>query len=145
MAESIKDRLAKSGVLNNIILPSAIDLTLSALELSGPPDVRPDGITLGAVALTHDLSKSPVPGFDFALALPEPGITVPFKLKLDPPVGATSFRFWLQLADETHAFVVFKFVEGVPGFALTGATKTVRPDGSAWSSSVRSRCRPMRA
>jgi hypothetical protein len=130
VAESIKDRLATSGVLNNIILPSAIDQTLSALELSGPVDVRPDGITLGAVAVTHDLSKSPVPGFDFALALPEPGITVPFKLKLDPVVGPTSFRFWLQLADETHAFVVFKFVDGVPGFALTGATKTVRPDGS---------------
>jgi hypothetical protein len=130
MPDSIRDLLAASGVLGHVVLSSEIELTLTALEVAGPTGDLGGGITTGAVSLTHDLSKSPIPGFDFALGLPEPGITVPFKLRLEPPSDPTSFKFWLQLADEEHALAIFTFVEGIPGFALTGATRVVHPDGS---------------
>jgi hypothetical protein len=131
MADAIRDLLATSGVLRHVVLPSEIELMLSALEVAGAAATDPTtGVTTGNVTLAHDLSKSPIPGFDFALGSPEPGITVPFKLKVDPVVEPTSFKFWLQLADQERALVAFDFVKGVPGFALTGATRIVGDEGS---------------
>ena len=122
--------LARFGVLDHVVLSTEIDLLLSALEVDGALTDVGAGIRTGSVGLTHDVSKSPVPGFDFALALPSPGITIPVKLKLEPAATPTAFKLWLQLADEQHALVVFKFAKAVPGFALTGARKVVAPDGS---------------
>ena len=130
MAGSIRDLLAQSPVLDQVVLTTEVDQLLSALEVTGPTQDLGGGITTGAVSLVHDLSQYPIPGFDFALTLPEPGLTVPFKLKLDPAVSPSSFRFWLQLADEQHALAAFTFVKGVPEFALTGATKVVDSDGT---------------
>src|SRR5947209_7818934 len=83
MADSIRDLLAASGVLGHVVLPTEIEVTMSALEVAGPISDLGGGITTGAVSLAHDLSKSPIPGFDFALGLPEAGITVPFKPDTD--------------------------------------------------------------
>ncbi len=129
VADTLRDLLARSGVLAHVVLPPEPDAVLAALEVTSPPQDR-GGFNTGGVVLVHDLSKSPIPGFDFGLAVPEPGITVPFKLKLEPPDAPTAFKAWLQLADEKHALAVFTFVEGVPGYALTGATRVVDPDGS---------------
>jgi hypothetical protein len=131
VADSIKTLLSDAGVLAHAVLTSEIDVMLGALEVTTPPHSEGGGIATGAVTLTHDLSRSPIPGFDFALALPPTGTDVPFKLKLEPAAGPTGFKFWLQLADEQRARAIFKFVEGVPGYALTGAQKKVNAaDGS---------------
>lgn len=79
-----------------------------------------------AVQLKNNFSKSPIPGFDFALAAPPGPQPAPYKVKMD----ATSFQFWLVLADQGQASFIFKFVRGVPGMALTGATRVVNADGS---------------
>jgi len=117
-------------VLEHVILPAEVDALLSALQLVGAP-VQAGGFETGTVTLVGDLSNSPIPGFDLALALPQPGLTLPYKLQLEPAGGApTSFRVWLALADETHALAVFRFANAVPGFALTGAARVIAPDGS---------------
>jgi hypothetical protein len=132
MADSIKTLLRASGVVQHVVLTSDIDALLGALEVDGAVATAADGgleIRTGAVRVVSDLSNSPIPGFDFALTAPDPGVRVPFKLRLQPAGAPTSFKFWLQLADETHALVAFTFVKGVPGYALTGAIKTVAADG----------------
>ncbi|MQA29081.1 MAG: hypothetical protein GEU82_04475 [Luteitalea sp.] len=132
MPDSIKTILASAGVLNHVILPTGIDLTLAGLEIDLGPNHLGGGISTGTVQLKKDLSKSPIPGFDFSLTVPS-GIvkSAPYKLKLDPPAGApTSFQFWLLLADQQQALFVFKFVKGVPGSLLTGATKSVDANGT---------------
>ena len=85
VADTLRDLLARSGVLAHVVVPPEHDAMLSALEVTGRPQPLVDGISRGRVRLVHDLSKSPIPGFDFGLALPEAGITIPFKLKLEPP------------------------------------------------------------
>ena len=130
MADTLRDLLARSGVLAHVVVPPEHDAMLSALEVTGPPQPLVDGISRGRVRLVHDLSKSPIPGFDFGLALPEAGITIPFKLKLEPPDAPTAFKVWLQLAGKEHVLAIFTFLEGVPGCALAGATKVVDLDGS---------------
>ncbi len=130
MAVSIKDLLANKGVLQHVVLPSQIDLILAGLEVAAGPNQLADGIFGGTAQLKTDLSKSPLPGFDFALTAPPGPSPAPFKLKLDPPDKPTSFQFWLVLADQERVLFVFKFVKGVPGLLWTGATKTVQPDGT---------------
>ncbi|MEA5120016.1 MAG: hypothetical protein VB040_01950 [Propionibacterium sp.] len=132
MGTSIKDLLDRSGVLHQVICPREIDLLLSALEPTGPADVPAGGVLRGEVRLTQDLSQSPIPGFDFALALPTGVVQpAPFKLELVPAQDPTSFKFWLVLAEQGQARFVFKFVEGIAGMALTGARLVVTPDGDA--------------
>ena len=131
VADTLRDLLARSGVLTHVVLPPEPDAVLAELEVTSAPQDLGGGISTGGVALVHDLSKSPIPGFDFRLAVPEPGITFPFKFKLEPPDAPTAFKAWLQPAAEKHALAVFAFVEGVPSYALTGTAKVVDPDGSA--------------
>ena len=126
MADSIKTILSAVGVLKHVILTPEIDLLLSGLEVSDGPVDQGGGISTGSVKLKTDLSKSPIPGFDFALTLPPVLKPAPYKLKLE----ATSFQFWLVLAAQGQATFIFKFVNGVPGMALTGAALKVEADGS---------------
>jgi hypothetical protein len=133
MGDSIRTLLRASGVLQHVVLTSEVDALLGALEVDGAVTTAAAAgaeIRTGAVRVVSDLSKSPIPGFDFAVTAPDPGVRVPFKLRLEPAGGPTSFKFWLQLADESHALLAFSFVKAVPGFALTGATKTVAADGT---------------
>lgn len=132
MVDSIKAILTRSGVLKHVILPREIGILLSSLRpTSDPGDPITDGILLGSVNLDPNMSQSPIPGFDFALTLPtnlvEPA---PYKLKFTPANEPTSFQFWIQLADQGQARLVFKFVGGIPGLALTGASKIVAADGT---------------
>lgn len=130
MGISIKDVLDGSGVLQEVVCSREVEALLSALEPTGPTDIPPDGILHGTVRLTQDLSQSPLPGFDFALALPSGVVDpAPFKLSLEPPDQPTSFKFWLVLAEQGQARWVFKFVNAVPGLALTGASRVVTVDG----------------
>ena len=89
VADTLRDLLARSGVLAHAVLPPEPDAVLAALEVSSAPQDLGGGISTGGVVLVHELSKSPIPGFDFGLAIPEPGITIPFKLKLEPPDAAS--------------------------------------------------------
>ena len=73
MADSVKNLLARSHVLNHVVVTGDVDRLLSALEVTGPTQDHGGGITTGAVSLVNDLSKSPLPGFDFALTLPARG------------------------------------------------------------------------
>jgi len=81
MPDSLRQRLAASRVLERVILPAEVDALLSALQLVGAP-VQAGGFETGTVTLVGDLSNSPIPGFDLALALPQPGLTLPYKLQL---------------------------------------------------------------
>src|ERR1700730_12328109 len=126
MPDSIKAIVSAAGVLKHVILSPAIDLMLDGLEVSDGPVDHGGGISTGSVTLKTDLSKSPIPGFDFALTLPPVLRPAPYKLKLE----ATSFQFWLVLADQGQATFIFKFVKGIPGMALTGAALKVEADGS---------------
>lgn len=132
MGSPIKAILASSGVLKHVILPQEIDLLLSALEAtSDPGDPDAEGIITGNVNLNPNISQKPIPGFDFALTLPTGSVeSAPYKIKYTPASGPTSFQFWIQLADQGQARLLFKFVGGVPGLALTGAIKTVDADGT---------------
>jgi hypothetical protein len=131
VADSIKTVLAKSGVLAHVILSPDIDLLLSSLEIAAGPEDLGNGISRGSVQLTKDLSKSPIPGFDFALTAPTGVIApAPYKLKLHPPVNPTSFQFWLVLAEQGQVRFAFKFVKGLAGLGLTGAKRTEAADGS---------------
>lgn len=139
---SIKDILTDKGVLSHVVLPPGIDLLLSGLEPIGPPQPldASGGIIEGEVQLSEGLSKSPLPGFDFALTLPTGVIKpAPFKLMITP----TSFKFWLVLSRQGQVYAGFKLVERIPGLGLTGAemttdgegmvTLTALPDGSPGS------------
>jgi hypothetical protein len=130
MADTIKDILDKSGVLQHVILPTEIALLLAALEPVAAPVDQGGGIFTGSVQPTPGFSKSPIPGFDFALGLPT-GIVAPapFKIKLEPAVNPTGFKFWLVLAEQGQVHFVFKFVKGLTGMALTGAKRVVSPSG----------------
>ena len=134
MARSVRSLLDDSGVLKHVILPPDLDLMMSALELTGEPAPDPagaTGIVTGDVRLKKDLSKSPIPGFDFALSVPTDVVdAAPYKLRFDPPVNPTSFQFWLVLARQGQVLFAFTFVEGLPGLALTGAERQVGADGS---------------
>jgi hypothetical protein len=128
---SIKDILSQHHVLEHVVLPKPIQALLEALDPTVPPGAPDHGIIEGDVNLVQDLANSPIPGFDFALALPAGGVApAPFKLKLDPPEAPTSFRFWLVLRSQGQVHLGFKFVESVPGFALTGANIVNNPDGT---------------
>ncbi len=130
MADSIKDILDKSGVLQHVILPTEIAVLLAALEPVAAPVDQGNGISTGSVKLTQDLSKSPIPGFDFALTLPTGVVApAPFKIKLEPAVAPTAFKFWLVLADQGQVRFVFKIVKGLAGMALSGAKRNVSPSG----------------
>lgn len=130
MADSIKDLLGKSGVLAHVILPREIDMLLSMLNDTGEGQAAGAGISTGRVVLNGDLSKSPIPGFDFALTAPTDVIQpAPYKIKLDPPEAPTAFQFWLAVADQEQVLFVFKFVKGIPGMALTGAKLTETEGG----------------
>ena len=128
---SIRSILGEKGVLAHVILPSEIDLLLSALEPPAPPTDLGGGIFTGNVKLVDDLSKSPIPGFDFALTVPSGVVDpAPFKLKLEPADAPTGFKFWITLAKQGQVYLGFKFVEGAPGMVLTGAAVTPSADGS---------------
>lgn len=132
MPDSIRALLSTSRVLQHVVLPPAIDALLSGLEVAtGPTATDDQTISLGTAQLVSDLSKSPIPGFDFALA-PPTGVVkpAPFKLQYDDPAAPTSFRFWLVLADQEQALFVFAVIEGLPGLGLTGASRVVAADGT---------------
>jgi len=126
MVSSIKDRIADSGALTHVAISSEIDLLLSGLEIAEGPVDQGDDIITGKVILKTDLSKSPIPGFDFGLSLPPVVKAAPFKLK----TAADSFQFWLVLAEQEQVYFIFKFLDGVPGLILTPAKKVVAADGS---------------
>ena len=131
MADSIKSLLANSGVLGHVVLPPDIELILSALETDGAINDLGSGIRTGQVKLTSDLSKSPLPGLDFSLGVPT-GIVkpAPFKLKLEPEVNPTSFKFWLVLSKQGQTFFVFRFLDTLPALALTGASLVNNSDST---------------
>jgi hypothetical protein len=131
MVDSIKSLLANSGVLGHVVLPPDIELILSALETDGAINDLGSGIRTGQVKLTSDLSKSPLPGLDFSLGVPT-GIVkpAPFKLKLEPEVNPTSFKFWLVLSKQGQTFFVFRFLDTLPALALTGASLVNNPDST---------------
>jgi hypothetical protein len=131
MAESVRKFLENQGVLKFVILTPEIDLMLTGLEIAGPVADRGGGIFTGDVSLTGDLSKSPVPGFDFALALPTNlADPAPFKILLEPAVNPDSFKLWLVLSGQGQVHFIFKFIKGLPALALTGAIPKVKPDGT---------------
>jgi hypothetical protein len=117
--------ISKGDVLKHVTLSPQIELILEGLETVGAASDLGGGVSTGTVKLTTDLSKSPIPGFDFALAVPPIAPPAPYKLKLD----ATSFQFWLVLADAGKAAFVFKFIKGLPGLVLTGAEQVAEADG----------------
>lgn len=87
------------------------------------PKSRPGGSSsvMGA-------SKSPLPGFDLGLVLPTDGVDDAFcKLRLSPPIGPTSFQFWLALAKQGQLRIGFQLFEKVLGLALTGAEAQPAP------------------
>ena len=128
MADSVYSLLAKSGVTAHVVVPDLIQTMLRALEVDGDPQPRGEGITEGAVRLVGPLGVSPIPGFDFALVVPD-DLPVPYRLRLAPTRQPTSFMFWLKLGDESHLGPYFDLVAGVPGFELTGAEKTTDENG----------------
>ena len=134
MGTSIKDLLDRSGVFHQVICPREIDLLLSALELTGPAEIPPGGVLQGEVRLTQDLSQSPIPGFDFALALPTGVVQpAPFKLELLPAQDPTSFKFWLVLAEQGQAryrWIPFGAVPGEPGVPAATGRLPGRPGSS---------------
>src|SRR3712207_940770 len=98
MGDSIKDFLDNAGVLQHVILPTEIALLLAALEPVAVPADQGGGIFTGSVQLTPGFDESPIPGFDFALGLPTGIVSpAPFKIRLEPAVNATGFKFWLVL------------------------------------------------
>ncbi|MBK8903657.1 MAG: hypothetical protein IPM53_20915 [Anaerolineaceae bacterium] len=135
MGTTIINLLKQYGVLAHVMLTPQIELLLSALEDGAPPNELPqmpdDGILAGRnVTVVGDIGKSPLPGFDFALALPtEPLGALPYKLKFNPPVEPTGFDFWLVLADHRQVEFVFDFVRSVPGLVLTGAEADTDDEG----------------
>ncbi len=119
---SVRAFLQQARVLDHVVLPSEIDLLLSILNPNPAPAPLGGGIFKGEVEIDLDQNKSPIPGFDFHLALPTEQLgKIPFKLKLEPEQNPTSFWFWLILSEEDRVHAVFKFVERLPGFAFTGA------------------------
>jgi hypothetical protein len=133
---TILNLIKKHGVLAHVMLTPQSELLLSSLEdatLDAAAPLPADGILAGPqrnVTVVGDLGESPLPGFDFALALPtEPLGALPYKLKFNPPAAPTGFEFWLVLADHEQVKFVFDFVRGVPGLALTGAQASVDADG----------------
>lgn len=125
---SVRSFLDEKGVLGHVVLPSEIDMLLSILDPVAPPNPIGGGIFTGSVDIDLDQNKSPIPGFDFQLALPTDQLgSVPFKLKLEPEQNPTSFWFWLILSQEDRVHAVFKFVEQLPGLGLTGATLVADP------------------
>jgi len=116
---SIRSILQDHGLLNHVVLSGELDTLLSSLTPTAPPDELTPGIFTGEVEIDLDQNKSPLPGFDFQLGLPtDQAGSVPFKLKIEP----TAFWFWLILSKDDRIYAVFKFVEKLPGVALTGAT-----------------------
>jgi hypothetical protein len=131
MSEPIIEMLRRSGVLAHVILPSEIALLLSSLELTGPAENRGDGILVGQVKLREVLGEKPLPGFDFALAVPAGFVDpAPFKLKLEPALEPTSFKLWVTLAKQGQIYLGFQFIERLPGLGLTGAERVAKPDGT---------------
>jgi hypothetical protein len=128
---NIKSLLSDSGVLGHVVLPPDIEIILSALETDGAVNIVGPGIRTGQVKLTSDLSKTPLPGFDFSLGIPT-GIvdSAPFKLKLEPNLNPTSFKFWLVLSQQGQTYFIFKFLDALPALALTGANLTTNADGT---------------
>lgn len=123
---SIKSVIGESGVLAHVVLPPALDFLLDELVVDGALSSAVDDtaqILLGRVKLDNGVSKSPLPGFDFGLALPTGVVdAIPCKLRLSPKVAPTSFEFWLVLREQGQTRVVFETVDRIPGFALRGAT-----------------------
>ncbi len=125
---SVRSLLQEKGVLGHVVLPGEINALLSILDPVGPPTAHGGGIFTGSVDIDVDQNKSPIPGFDFQLALPTDQLgSVPFKLLLEPEQNPTSFKFWLILSEEDRIHAVFRFVERLPGLALTGATLVTDP------------------
>jgi len=119
---SVKGWLQAKGVLDHVVLPAEIDALLSALTPVADPTPLGGDIFTGQVKIDLDQNKSPIPGFDFHLALPTDQLgCIPFKIKLKPEANPTSFWFWLILSQEDRVHAVFRFVEALPGLALTGA------------------------
>jgi hypothetical protein len=127
MADSVRQHLANLHALDSVVVPPELGILLDALEIQPDSVTDASGTETGTVRLTGDLSKTPLPGFDFALTLPTGVVDpAPYKLEHTP----NSFRFWLALADQGQALLVFKFIRGIPGLALTGAAKIANADGS---------------
>lgn len=116
---TIKAMLERTGVLAHVVLPPAVEALLDALAETGPEVTPALGTSTGTVQLVGDLSKSPIPGFDLALALPTGVVEpAPYKLLLEP----NSFRFWLVLSEQGQARLALKPLQGAAGLVLTGAT-----------------------
>ena len=62
MADTLRDLLARSGVLAHVVLPPEPDAVLAALEVTSAPQNLGGGISTGGVTLVHDLSKSLISG-----------------------------------------------------------------------------------
>jgi hypothetical protein len=117
MAESLHQFLERSGVLQHVILSPALQAMLGALVSDDLPAALPaGGIVSGRVLLDDNLSQSPLPGLDLALALPTELVEpAPFKLQLTPAAAPTSFLCWIVLREQGQARLGFKFIEQVPG------------------------------
>ena len=127
---SIRSILAETGVLAHVVLPPEIDTLLSVLTPVVPPLLPDaDGIILGDIKLDFDQSHSPIPGFDFGLALPTDAVeSAPYKLMLGPDW----FKFWLVLTKQGQIYAGFKFIERIPGLGLKGASIVTDAQGNAY-------------
>jgi hypothetical protein len=123
MGESMRDRLAASGVLHHVVLPTEIDLLLGELETDGAgPFAALD--STGRVTPATTVGQRPLPGIDLALALPPTGESLGYRLVHD----GTSFRLWLELGTEGHVAPILALVQRATGLGLVGADRVQTGD-----------------
>ena len=141
MANTLKTFLAEKGVLAHIALEAPVDLLLRMLEIAKGPDLNPgpQQIFTGDVKLDENLSESPLPGLDFSLGIPTGVVKpAPFKLLLTP----TDFSLWVVLAQQGQVFLGYRFLESLPGMALTAA-EVVEPEPGRKELKQKPGARPM--
>jgi hypothetical protein len=134
---TVKKLLEDFGVLGHVTLPPALDILLEELDVttgfapdpSHDPSSDPNHaqILTGGVTLGNGFSQSPLPGFDFGLAIPTDIVEgAPCKLRLWPEPNPTSFQFWIALAEQGQVRSYFELFDKVPGLSLIGAD--LKPD-----------------
>lgn len=118
MADTVKQALARRGLLNQIVLPPLVDGLLDAMTTPGTvpdgPDVAGEGLSFAERRSLGSL----------ALDLTPPAHPLAYRLVSD----ASSFRFWLVLNSGAPERKVFDFAKGAVGVALKAAQRATKGD-----------------
>jgi hypothetical protein len=141
MADTLKSFLATKGVLARVALDTPGELLLRMLKIEAEPTLQPgpDQIYTGSVSLNDNFGDSPLPGFDFSLGVPTGVVDpAPFKLLIEP----SAFRLWVVLAQQGDVFLGYRFLERLPGMALTAA-EVVEPEPGRKELKQKPGARPM--